>query len=178
MGHTVRVRELWPLHDQRRRSRLESRVATATMQWTRRRCAGSASGSASGSIGSDSATDTHAAVRTDYTNWCFIHVRWRQFPIFAVFCDIPGIRVPLSRPLLGEKQGTWMHSVMIQETQWYRLVARRCSFMTSMRRRRSTSTPFAYEGWVVFELDGALDPVAELTAIRGYVESSLSHIYR
>lgn len=35
-----------------------------------------------------------------------------------------------------------------------------------------------YEGWAVFELDGALDPVAELIAIRSYVESSLSHIYR
>ncbi|MGI8403588.1 MAG: sugar phosphate isomerase/epimerase family protein [Thermomicrobiales bacterium] len=35
-----------------------------------------------------------------------------------------------------------------------------------------------YEGWAVFELDGALDPAAELRAIRGYVEASLSHIYR
>lgn len=35
-----------------------------------------------------------------------------------------------------------------------------------------------HEGWAVFELDGALDPVAELIAIRSYVESSLFHIYR
>lgn len=33
-----------------------------------------------------------------------------------------------------------------------------------------------YGGWAVFELDGALDPVAELIAIRSYVESSLSYL--
>jgi sugar phosphate isomerase/epimerase len=33
-----------------------------------------------------------------------------------------------------------------------------------------------YTGWAVFELDGALDPVAELSAIRTFVESSLSHL--
>lgn len=33
-----------------------------------------------------------------------------------------------------------------------------------------------YSGWAVFELDGAVDPVADLTAIRTYVESSLGHL--
>jgi sugar phosphate isomerase/epimerase len=33
-----------------------------------------------------------------------------------------------------------------------------------------------YSGWAVFELDGALDPVADLAAIRTYVESSLGHL--
>ena len=33
-----------------------------------------------------------------------------------------------------------------------------------------------YTGWAVFELDGAVDPVADLTAIRTYVESSLGHL--
>lgn len=35
-----------------------------------------------------------------------------------------------------------------------------------------------YTGWAVFELDGALDPVAELSGIRHFVETSLAHIYR
>jgi sugar phosphate isomerase/epimerase len=33
-----------------------------------------------------------------------------------------------------------------------------------------------YTGWAIFELDGALDPVADLTAIRTYVESTLNHL--
>ncbi|MBA3276378.1 MAG: sugar phosphate isomerase/epimerase [Chloroflexia bacterium] len=33
-----------------------------------------------------------------------------------------------------------------------------------------------YTGWAVFELDGAADPVADLKAIRTYVESSLGHL--
>lgn len=33
-----------------------------------------------------------------------------------------------------------------------------------------------YRGWAVFELDGATDPVADLRAIRGYVETSLGHL--
>jgi sugar phosphate isomerase/epimerase len=35
-----------------------------------------------------------------------------------------------------------------------------------------------YRGWAVFELDGALDPVAELSAIKRFVESSVAQIYR
>ncbi len=33
-----------------------------------------------------------------------------------------------------------------------------------------------YRGWAVFELDGALDPPADLAAIRNYVEASLGHL--
>jgi sugar phosphate isomerase/epimerase len=33
-----------------------------------------------------------------------------------------------------------------------------------------------YSGWAVFELDGALDPVADLAAIRTYVSSTLGHL--
>ena len=33
-----------------------------------------------------------------------------------------------------------------------------------------------YRGWAVFELDGATDPVADLTAIRRYVDASLGHL--
>ena len=33
-----------------------------------------------------------------------------------------------------------------------------------------------YSGWAVFELDGAADPVGELSAIRTYVESALGHL--
>ncbi len=33
-----------------------------------------------------------------------------------------------------------------------------------------------YDGWAVFELDGATDPVADLTAIRRYVDTSLGHL--
>jgi sugar phosphate isomerase/epimerase len=33
-----------------------------------------------------------------------------------------------------------------------------------------------YSGWAVFELDGALDPVADLAAIRSYVSSTLGHL--
>lgn len=33
-----------------------------------------------------------------------------------------------------------------------------------------------YRGWAVFELDGALDPVADLSAIRTYVDSTLGHL--
>ncbi|MDQ3653472.1 MAG: sugar phosphate isomerase/epimerase, partial [Chloroflexota bacterium] len=33
-----------------------------------------------------------------------------------------------------------------------------------------------YHGWAVFELDGALDPVGDLTAIRSWVESTLGHL--
>jgi sugar phosphate isomerase/epimerase len=33
-----------------------------------------------------------------------------------------------------------------------------------------------YSGWAVFELDGSVDPVAELSAIRTYVEASLGHL--
>jgi len=35
-----------------------------------------------------------------------------------------------------------------------------------------------YTGWAVFELDTAPDPVGELQRIKGYVESTLAHIYR
>jgi sugar phosphate isomerase/epimerase len=33
-----------------------------------------------------------------------------------------------------------------------------------------------YSGWAVFELDGATDPVADLTAIRRYVDTSLGYL--
>ncbi len=33
-----------------------------------------------------------------------------------------------------------------------------------------------YSGWAVYELDGAVDPVAELSAIRTFVDSSLGHL--
>ncbi len=33
-----------------------------------------------------------------------------------------------------------------------------------------------YDGWAVFELDGATDPVADLTSIRRYVDASLGHL--
>ena len=35
-----------------------------------------------------------------------------------------------------------------------------------------------YEGWAVFELDTAADPVEDLRRIKRYVEGSLAHIYR
>jgi sugar phosphate isomerase/epimerase len=33
-----------------------------------------------------------------------------------------------------------------------------------------------YRSWAVFELDGAADPVADLTAIRSYVERTVGHL--
>ncbi len=59
------------------------------------------------------------------------------------------------------------------QLQWFAAVGRGVVDWPGWVR---TLRDIRYDGWAVFELDGAADPVADLTEIRRYVDGSLGHL--
>jgi sugar phosphate isomerase/epimerase len=66
-------------------------------------------------------------------------------------------------------------TIYARQVQWFAPVGRGVvdwpAWMRLMRDIR-------YQGWAIFELDAATDPVSELIGIRSFLENSLGHIYR
>jgi sugar phosphate isomerase/epimerase len=66
-------------------------------------------------------------------------------------------------------------TIFARQVQWFAPMGRGVvdwpSWMRLMR-------DIGYRGWAVFELDAATDPVAELSAMRRFMEETLGHIYR
>ena len=66
-------------------------------------------------------------------------------------------------------------TIFARQVQWFAPMGRGVvDWPAWMRLMRD----IGYRGWAVFELDAATDPVAELAAMRRFMEDSLGYIYR